>query len=101
MLFCSSPSTFSTRAGIPKPVTSFENTHLVRVRDPETLGANVRDSLVLVPVVGLGKRLVDHVVKVAKHGERETRLAPGSCVQHRGCLQVVGEDDVSVEEVER
>lgn len=41
------------------------NTHLVRVRNPEALGANVRDTLVGVPILGLGERLVDHVVKVA------------------------------------
>ncbi len=37
---------------------------LVRVRDPDVLGANVRDTLVLVPVLLVGEGLCDHVVKV-------------------------------------
>lgn len=77
------------RWSAPHKQATFEETapvlllgsYLVGVGDPGVLGANVRDTLVLVPVIGLGEGLVDHVVKVAE----------GSASPRQLVLRVVGD----------
>lgn len=64
MLFCGAARA-GVRGGSLREGWRRARTDLVRVGDPGALGADVRDALVLVPVVGLGERLVDAVVEVA------------------------------------
>jgi hypothetical protein len=73
MLFCrgkrsapNEPASFETARALVLP-----GNYLVGIGDPGVLGANVGDTLVLVPVIGLGEGLVDNVVKVA--GEQSPR----------------------------
>ena len=74
--------------------------HLVGVGNPGVLGANIGDTLVLIPVVGLGERLIDHVVEVAAPRLGQSCISPASLRVMSRDLQIVREDDVSVEGLE-
>lgn len=68
----------SASATVPGELTQ---AHLVRVRNPCTQRANVGNALVLVPVLWLGKGLVDDIVKVA---ERQQMRWRGQCQKGTG-----------------